>query len=424
LLPSLLLFIVASNLITQSIEGWFNEQIEHSLRESLEVAQTFYENSFNNSKYFAEQMSEVLTDKRLLRELPLLYEFLQSKQRELNLGLIEVYTLDGELLARTINPNIPVGNFDLQQSDILQIGQSGRSQSFEASTERGDLIKSIVPIHSKWEKNEIIGMLLVDYFVDGKLASKRQSIRSAFEQYTQLKILSMPIRFSYLLTFFLITLLVFFSAIWFGMHLAKGMTIPIQQLATGTKAVAEGNLDHQVDVEASDEIGMLVDSFNQMTKTLKKTTNALTERRHYIETVLENIATGVVSIHPRGSITTFNRAASRILQVNQQDVLNLHYRNFLNVPGITRVFEIVRTMNAEGQESYEERDRILASPPDIILTNYVMSSRMTLFKYSKNSGSSHMPLSSLSLTLATGFRLHSTILMTIWGAINPQSLVK
>ena len=149
LLPSLLLFIVASNLITQSIEGWFNEQIEHSLRESLEVAQTFYENSFNNSKYFAEQMSDVLTDKRLLREQPLLYEFLQSKQRELNLGLIEVYTLDGTLLARTVNPNIPVGHFGLQQPDILRIGQSGRSQSFEASTERGDLIKSIVPVYSK-----------------------------------------------------------------------------------------------------------------------------------------------------------------------------------------------------------------------------------------------------------------------------------
>lgn len=354
-LPSLLLFVVASNLITQSIEGWFNVQIEHSLQESLEVAQAFYDNSIQNSQYFAEQISEVLTDKRLLREQDALYEFLHNKQREFKLGLIEVYTTDGDLLARTINQSIPVGEFDVRKADVLEIGEAGGRKYFEASTEEGDLIKAIVPIHSKWEPYEIIGILLVDYFVDGKLASKRKSIRDAFEEYEQLKILSTPIRFSYLLTFFLITLLVLFSAIWFGMHLAKGMTIPIQELAIGTKAVAEGNLDHQVDVVANDEIGMLVDSFNQMTQTLKKTTNALTERRRYIETVLENITTGVVSITPRGFITTFNRAASRILGVKQHDVVNLHYRSFLNVPGVTRIFNIVRTMSEEGQESYEEQ---------------------------------------------------------------------
>ena len=353
--PSLLLFIVASNIITQSIEGWFNVQIEHSLRESLEVAETFYENSINNSRYFAEQISEVLTDKRLLREQENLYQFLSGKQREFNLGLIEVYTLDGNLLIRTVNPNIPTGEFNLSSFDILHIGRQGGGEPFTTSTERGDLIKSIVPIHSKWEKDEIIGILVVDYFVDGKLASKTRSIRGTFEQYKQLKILNTPIRFSYLLTFFLITLLVFFSAIWFSMHLAKGMTVPIQQLAIGTKAVAEGNLDHRVEINANDEIGILVDSFNQMTNTLKKTTNALTQRQRYIETVLENITTGVVSTTPRGYITTFNRAASRILQAKQEDVLNLHYRSFLDIPEVARIFTIVRNMSEQGQESYEDQ---------------------------------------------------------------------
>lgn len=355
LVPTLLLFIVASNLITQSIEGWFNVQIEHSLRESLEVAQTFYDQSIKNSQYFAEQISEVLTDKRLLREQENLYQFLSSKQREFNLGLIEVYTVDGMLLARVINPQIPTGEFEVSLVDILRVGQQGGRESFTTSIERGDLIKSLVPIRSKWEEQEIIGILLVDYFVDGKLASKMKTIRSAFEEYKQIQILSNPIRISYLLTFFLITLLVFFSAIWFGMHLAKGMTIPIQQLALGTKAVADGNLEHRVEVVANDEIGILVDSFNQMTETLKNTTNALTERQHYIETVLENITTGVVSITPRGLITTFNQAASRILQIHQQDVLNAHYRSFLRLPGIRRLFEIARNMSKQGQESYEEQ---------------------------------------------------------------------
>ncbi len=358
LIPSVLLFLVASNLITQSIEGWFNVQIEHSLRESLEVARTFYRNSINTSLYFAEQISEVLTDKRLLREEDELRQFLRNKQREFNLGLIEVYTLDGDQLAHTVNPNIPTGEFALALSDILRMGRQGEHNSFSTSTGSGDLIKAVVPVRSKWEPDEIIGVLLVDYFVDGRLASKMKSIQETFEQYKELKILSNPIRGSYLLTFFLITLLVLFSAVWFGMHLARGMTIPIQELAIGTKAVADGNLDHRVEVEANDEVGILVDSFNQMTETLQKTTSALTERRRYIETVLENIATGVVSITPRGHITTFNRAAARILQLPQQDVLNRHYRHFLNMPGITRLFEIVRSMGAQDRASYEEQLQI------------------------------------------------------------------
>lgn len=422
LIPTLFLFVVASNIITQSIEGWFNVQIEHSLRESLEVAQTFYDNSIKNSLYFAEQISELLTDKRLLREEENLQFFLREKQKDFNLGLIEVYTREGSRMVRVVNPNVPTGEFTVYLYDILRVGKTGEQQSFTDSLNTGDLIKSIVPIRSKWQEiscklisssfrnltndgvpdniiqqltplkdqefarkkelldaveqqigkddsveyeeliwkhtskeYEIIGVLLVDYFVDGSLASKMKSIRNAFEQYTQMKILKNPILGSYLLTLSLITLLVFFSAIWFGMHLAKGMTVPIQELALGTRAVAEGDLDHKVQAEANDEVGMLVDSFNQMTETLKGMTDKLTERRRYIETVLENITTGVVSITPRGFITTFNQAASHILQLRQAEVLHRHYRYFLDLPGVKRIFHIIRSMHEEGQESCEEQ---------------------------------------------------------------------
>ncbi len=354
LIPTLLLFVVASNLITQSIEGWFNIQIEHSLRESLEVALTFYKNSKDNSRYFAGQISELLTDKRLLREEENLRQFLAKKQQEFNLGLIEVYAQDGSRLARVVNPNVPIGDFDGYLSDVLRVGRTGEQRSSTDSLESGDLIKSIVPIQSKWKDDEIIGVLLVDYFIHGSLASKMKNIRNAFEQYTQMKILQNPIIGSYLLTFSLITVLVFFSAIWFGMHLAKGMTVPIQMLAQGTKAVAEGDLEYTVEVEASDEVGMLVESFNQMTKMIKKMTDTLTERHRYIETVLENIATGVISIAPRGQISTFNQAASRILQLEQAEVINHHYRIFLELSGTKKMFHIIRSMNEHGEESYEE----------------------------------------------------------------------
>ncbi|PID58541.1 PAS domain-containing sensor histidine kinase [candidate division KSB3 bacterium] len=355
LIPSVLLFVIAGNLLTQSIEGWFNEQIEHSLREALEVAQTFYRNSINNSLYFAEQISEVLTDRRLLQEEDSLQHFLSEKQQEFNLGAIEIYTLGGDRLAYAINPNVPIGDFHIALSGILDVGQTGKARSLQDSLAEGDLIKSIVPIHSDPDSERTIGVLLVDYFVDGNLASKMKSIRRSFEQYKQIKIHKMPILGTYLLTFLLITLLVFFSAIWFGMHLAKGMTIPIQQLALGTESIAKGDLEYKVEVEANDEVGILVDSFNQMTSTLKTMTETLTERRRYIEMVLENIITGVVSLSPDGEITTFNRAASRILHIPQETVLHEHYRVFFEKPGMKRVISILRSTNERQGENYEEQ---------------------------------------------------------------------
>ncbi|GAK52540.1 nitrogen regulation sensor histidine kinase NtrY, HAMP and PAS domain-containing [Candidatus Moduliflexus flocculans] len=354
IIPTILLFVVASNLLTQSIGRWFNEQIERSLQESLEVAQAFYRNSINNSVYFAEQLSEILTDKRMLREQELLTTFLKNKQQEFRLGEIVVYTLEGEELTRLVNPNIPIGKFNLTPDEILEVGKTGKQRSVTASLPEGDLIKSLVPIHSKWEANQIIGVLLVDYFVEASLAVKMKSIRNAFESYKQIKIHKTPILGSYLLTFLLATLLVLFSAIWFGMHLARGMTVPIQQLALGTRIIAEGNLDYKVDVVANDEIGILVDSFNQMTTNLKTMTDEVTERRRYIETVLENIATGVVSIAPDGTITTFNRAACRILEIQQADVSGQHYRVLFERPDMKRVITILRQISEQYHESYED----------------------------------------------------------------------
>ena len=108
-----------------------------------------------------------MTDKRLLREQEHLHDFLRKKQEEFNLGVIEVYTLQGERLAKAVNPNVPVGEFTIDLADILQVGQTGKQRSLQDSLGNGDLIKSIVPIHSKWEEEQIIGVLLVDYFIDG-----------------------------------------------------------------------------------------------------------------------------------------------------------------------------------------------------------------------------------------------------------------
>ena len=129
-----------------------------------------------------------------------------------------------------------------------------------------------------------------------------------------------------LLTLLLFTVLLLFSATWFALFLSKQVTVPIQALAEGTREVSEGKFDHRVDVQAQDELGILVTSFNQMTaqlgdsrtqineftRSLQLAVEELERRRKVMEAILENIPTGVLSLDDAGTIRRTNPAVARI----------------------------------------------------------------------------------------------------------------
>src|SRR2546425_449684 len=131
------------------------------------------------------------------------------------------------------------------------------------------------------------------------------------------------------------TLIVVFSFVWFGFYLARGITGPIAELAEGTREVAAGNLAYKVHARADDEIGVLVQSFNRMTDDLSESKRRLEEayldlqdkhteledRRRYMETVLEAITTGVVSLDPQNRITTLNRAPATMFGLNEHTMV-------------------------------------------------------------------------------------------------------
>jgi two-component system nitrogen regulation sensor histidine kinase NtrY len=159
-----------------------------------------------------------------------------------------------------------------------------------------------------------------------------------------------------------VTLLIIFSATWFGFYLARGITEPIQDLAEGTRAVAQGNLDYKIDVEADDEIGVLVDSFNRMTGDLKKSKVSLEQanidleqRRKYMETVLRNVSAGVVAVDGDGTITTINRAAERMLGIKTEKVLNRKYEEVLKPEHMKMVKIFLADMQKSGEDITEKQ---------------------------------------------------------------------
>ena len=173
------------------------------------------------------------------------------------------------------------------------------------------------------------------------LTKRAAQISQSYEQYKYLTFLKAPVKNSYILTLFLITLVIMFSATWWGFYLSKGITVPIQQLAEGTHEVAQGNWDYKIESSGDDEIGVLVQSFNQMTGDLKQITLELERRGKVVQTLLANIAAGVVSVDPAGNITTWNKAAEQMLGVKAEQALAKNYREVLQPESLRVVAEII-----------------------------------------------------------------------------------
>jgi two-component system nitrogen regulation sensor histidine kinase NtrY len=173
-------------------------------------------------------------------------------------------------------------------------------------------------------------------YLSENVRRKAEDVARTYRGFTEMKLQERPIMANYMAYLLFITLLILFSAVWLGFYIARGITVPIGLLAEGAEKVAEGDLTVRIDSTASDEIGILVGAFNKMTGELEMATKDLEKaygenerRRAYIETVLRNVGTGVVSLDLHGRINTFNRAAENMFNVKAEDILGRHFSKVL-----------------------------------------------------------------------------------------------
>ncbi|MEP6602148.1 MAG: ATP-binding protein, partial [Nitrospirota bacterium] len=187
----------------------------------------------------------------------------------------------------------------------------------------------------------------------------------SYKDYKEAKAYKNPVKAQYIALVLGIGLVIILSGTWFGFQIAKGITVPIQKLAEGTKAVAAGDLNFRITAKGTDEIGVLVDSFNRMTQDLKfskaelEQANAslqhsnieLDRRRAYIETVLDNIGSGVLSVDAGDRIATFNRSAERILSLKAEEVRGLSLIDVFKPIGLTMFMELVERLRSSTRET-------------------------------------------------------------------------
>jgi len=367
LIPTMLLYFVSAAFITNSIENWFNAQIESSLQESLEVAQTYYRNSATNALYYGEQLAKIIKEEKLLNDenLPRLKAIVSQKQQEYNLGVVEVFSSTNEELVRATNPQVPAIDFSDPDSGYIREALNGRRLSRITSLGKADLIRGIVPVRSNWNPQDIVGVVVVNYYVPYSLVTKMQKISNSYDQFKNTKFLKGRIKKGYLVFLGLIALVITFLATWFGFHLARGITGPIQKLALATDRVAGGDLDVSIDVQSDDEIGLLVEAFNKMTSDLRRnqreidqanrdlrTSNLeLDQRRRYMEIVLKNVTAGVISVDKQGNLTTINKSAEKLLRIKPGKVLGRNFREVVSSEHLPMIREILLELRDSAKDS-------------------------------------------------------------------------
>jgi two-component system nitrogen regulation sensor histidine kinase NtrY len=417
LVPTVMLFVAASGLISDAVDYWFSPETTLIVEQARQVALEAQQDEERELQRMAAALADVISRGYLpmLENWQYLRNNLLRPQRvQLELDAILVYEGDALLLdpvfdttgayadllgrpatatasppAATQPPEAPAANATaapaggdpaaataataapavepLPSSHPLavpaaQIALASQGQPFrfnEPIDASSRLLRAGVPIRDRGNSN-VVGVLVVARFMDLSLAGQVSGIEANYASFQQGLDSKELIKNSYLSTFLLMTLLILFSALWVGLYLARGVTGPIQKLAEGTRAVASGDLTYRVEVDARDELGTLVESFNQMTEdlragseklrqsrdSLQASNTELDERRRYMEAMLANIATGVISLNAEGEITTFNRAAERMLEMDAPSAIGQRFENALGDDNLADLRELMQRAKA------------------------------------------------------------------------------
>ncbi|MFO8048708.1 MAG: ATP-binding protein [Desulfosudaceae bacterium] len=348
LVPTIILFFFSMNFITTSIKFWFNVPVEQALEHSLQVGKSLYTHIESNNLFFLKRTAYQIKKQNLLDTAKKedLARYIQIVQREFHLNAVEVYSSSADRLTYAISPELETKPLEKISAGNLrkEAPEDTNTITITRETDSGELVSSITSVPYGAPRSEAGAFLVISVLLPPGLTGDLAAISHGYKEYRQIKMLQDPIQGTYLISLTLVALLVVFCAVWFGFFIAKSITTPIMELAKGLEKVASGDLSYTIEQLADDEIGMLVQSFNKMTDDLrtgrqqleesagilKIQKDELEERRLYMETVLDNISTGVISLNADGFITTLNKSAERMLSLQHHDVVNRYYANVLS----------------------------------------------------------------------------------------------
>jgi two-component system nitrogen regulation sensor histidine kinase NtrY len=335
--PALLVLFVGSNLVLRAVDQWFNDPVEEILSSANQLAANYYQDRQQTVAEQATRLAAAISATALTAaDVRTVRDQLAHEVSTRRIDIVQVYRVSGtppqvqsvvDVVAPSVPQDWPRAAADLLASRIATDGAQP-PWGLEPVSTGGDLLR--VGSTIRHPSGELAGVVVASDYLSGNLADRSRRMTQAYEQYTQLRVLREPLAGVYLSFFLMVTLLILVSSTWMGFYLAKRITRPVQMLSVAAREIAQGRYDQRIEHEATDEFGSMIEAFNAMAAELASSRRRLERaavdlerknrevdgRRRYIETIVERVATGVVSIDTAGRIGTVNPAAMRLLELD------------------------------------------------------------------------------------------------------------
>ena len=313
LLPLVAMAVFSYLFLNRAIDRFFTQIPENAIREAREVQRRAVEDQTVKLNETTRMLAQTLENEAV--SAVVLREITEAG----NLSHVSIWSKDGAVIARSEKTLAAEQKHELEQ--VLTFIRENRLGEQSLSDGRGFDAAAV-------DLSDGRRLVIVPGFRGQETVSS--IIDNSLVEFEDLKTRQITVRQIGLWTLGLLTFLLFFASSWTAFYIAKGLTAPIKSLAEGADEIARGNLSHRVDVLAEDELALLVASFNQMSAKLEENSAELETRRRYIETILQSLATGVISFDAENRVATINQAAMHILKLEDADFTGFELNKLVN----------------------------------------------------------------------------------------------
>jgi len=287
LIPSALLFVAFSGVLENSIEKIFSKSNRQVLSKAVSTVKAFYD-------FEKERLLQILEDysKGKLKNIP----------RDITIEKIETPSN--------------------QMPDVIVSAFQGKKSSQIISSPNGDTIIAALPTRN--------GVYVAKFVIPLEITTKVEDLKEDYEEYLKVGSLRKAVKTNYLYFLSFLSLIIIFLALWASLKISQEITNPLKELVQATNRVASGDFKVKILSQSTDEIGILVNSFNEMTEKLNQAYIDLSERNILLERMFSNITSGIMFIGYNGNIFKINKAGEEILQVSANKLEGRHYTEILN----------------------------------------------------------------------------------------------
>jgi len=325
LIPTALIYLVSVKFVQTSVDYWFKGQVEESMEQALELGRAFYGSAQERLERRGANMISDIVQSQFAWGGKGMDKYLNKKFGEYDLSLVGVINPDGREQNTHASTQWSKAWPEIKDKiDWQSLKADPRSWTTIIPKPGSDLVLGVIPVDEGRT-----GYLVIGETVGQGLLHRLDQIVRGLDEYKKLKTRKYPWKMNLYLTLGVMAMLIILGAIWFGFRLAKELSAPVQALAAGTERIARGDLSVRLEDRSDDELGFLVQSFNRMAEDLEQSQKSvqqanvrlaqqnqeLERRGQYIEAVLNNITSGVISMDADGRIGTVNTAAEDILGV-------------------------------------------------------------------------------------------------------------